>query len=137
MEYNKPSNFNEWNSKAKQEWGNAIQNAEDSYLYLLRQGVSSKDANGIYPVCKVVDNFEIVECNDSSKGLKALDKLLEDNKQYYLELWQKNGNIKKFPIEDALELMDDKFIELGYYSDQNIIDLRDICKELLKQIKDK
>jgi len=41
------------------------------------------------------------------------------------------------PIEEALEIITDKFIIDGEWADQTIIDMRDCLIELLKEVKNK
>lgn len=41
------------------------------------------------------------------------------------------------PLEDILEEMTDDWIDNGECTDQRIIDLRDCCKLLIKQLEEK
>jgi hypothetical protein len=46
-------------------------------------------------------------------------------------LTAEDGNYKKFPIKEALEMMSDEWIDEGEYCAQDLVDLRDILKRII------
>ena len=57
-------------------------------------------------------------------------------KEYYMDMVTHYKENER-PIEEALEIITDKFIIDGEWADQTIIDMRDCLIELLKEVKNK